>query len=104
MTWREIASDINPCAREGRAGSAWVAERQVVPRLPRRVRQIHVDVLELRVLLEAVHREVLPEAALLVAAVWHLAHERQVLVDLRGAEAHCIRHAEGLVDVLRPDA
>src|SRR3954449_8138715 len=37
-------------------------------------------VLDLRVVLQGVHREVLAEAGLLVAAVWHLGDERDVVV------------------------
>src|SRR5207249_3586196 len=56
--------------------SGRIAEREVVPGLPHGVREIDEDVLDLRVVLEAVHGEVFPEPALLVAAVGHLAHDR----------------------------
>src|SRR3954454_8272936 len=44
------------------------------------------DVLDLRVVLEGVHGEVLAVAPLLVAAVRHLAHQRDVVVDPHAAE------------------
>src|SRR6266508_2842899 len=60
-----------------------IAEGQVVPRLPDLVREVDEHVLDLRVLLEAVDAQVLPEAALLVPSVRHLSQDRQVVVDLR---------------------
>src|SRR5688572_27274781 len=62
------------------------------------------DVLDDRVVLEAVHREVLAVAGLLEAAVRHLAHERQVVVDPHAAEAHRLRHPQRAADVARPHA
>src|SRR5688572_31833331 len=49
------------------------------------------DVLDLGVVLERVGREVLAVPGLLVAAVRHLGHERNVVVDPDGAELELSR-------------
>src|SRR5437667_1747570 len=82
--------------------SRWIAKREVVPRLPDLVREVDEHVLDLRVLLEGVDAQVLPEPALLVPAVRHLAHDRQVVVDLDGPEPERIRSAMRPLHVLRP--
>src|SRR5207245_1849987 len=92
-----------PSNRGSSATSRRVAERQVVPRLPDLVREVDEHVLDLRVVLEGVDAEVLPEAALLVPAMRHLAHDRQVVVDLHGTEAERVRGTVRPLDVLRPD-
>src|SRR5438552_1730205 len=80
-----------------------VAERQVVPRLPDLIRQVDEDVFDLRVVLERIDAEVLPEAALFVPTVGHLAHDREVVVDLDGPESERVRGAMRALHVLRPD-
>src|SRR5437870_13430318 len=82
--------------------SRWIAEGQVVPWLPDLVREVDEHVLDLRVLLERVDAQVLPEPALLVAAVRHLAHDRQVVVDLDGPEPERVRSAMRPLLVFRP--
>src|SRR5438093_11879565 len=82
--------------------SRWIAEGQVVPRLPDLVREVDEHVLDLRVLLERVDAQVLPEPALLVPAVRHLAHDRQVVVDLDGPEPERVRGSVRSLDSLCP--
>src|SRR5215831_2623357 len=60
-------------------------------------------VLDLRVLLERIDRHVLSIAALLVSAVRHLVHERDVRVDPYRAEPQLAAHAQRAADVPRPD-
>src|SRR6185436_20463483 len=50
-------------------------------------------VLDARVVLEPVHREVLAVAGVLEAAVRHLGHERDVAVDPHAAEVEPLRHS-----------
>src|SRR6478672_1121277 len=69
---------------------------------PSSVKRRH-HMLDLRVLLERVHRHVLAIPALLVAAVRHLVEERDVGVDPDGAELELAGHAQGAADVARPD-
>src|SRR5947208_14970705 len=61
------------------------------------------DVLDLRVVLERVHREVLAVAGLLVAAVRHLRDQRDVVVDPHGPELELARRIQGAAHVARPD-
>ena len=65
--------------------------------------QIHHHVLDLRVVLQRVGREVLAVAGLLVAAVRHLRGERDVVVDPDAAEAERLRDPQRPADVARPD-
>src|SRR5918996_3471146 len=60
-------------------------------------------VLDLRVVLEAVERQVLAVARLLAAAVRHLRDERDVVVDPDGAELELAGRVEGAADVASPD-
>src|SRR5215211_306324 len=62
------------------------------------------DVLDPRVVLEAVHRQVLAVAAVLEAAVGHLRDDRDVGVDPDRAEVELLRHPHGPSVVLGPDA
>src|SRR3954452_6392933 len=68
---------------------------------PPSVKRRH-HMLDLRVLLERVHGHVLAVAALLVAAVRHLVHERDVGVDPYGAELQLAGHTQSAADVARP--
>src|SRR5215212_10517287 len=61
-------------------------------------------VLDARVILEPVHREVLAVARELVAAVGHLGHERDVAVDPHAAEVESLRHPQRAAMVLGPHA
>src|SRR3954470_22566702 len=60
------------------------------------------DVLDLRVVLERVHGQVLAVAGLLVAAVGHLAGQRDVVVDPHAAEPQPVGDAQRAADVARP--
>src|SRR5436190_5294131 len=71
----------------------------VVAALPER----RHHVLDVRVLLDGVHREVLAVAGLAVAAVGHLGGDRDVVVDPNAAEAQGLGDAQGAADVARPD-
>src|SRR3954451_4292316 len=62
------------------------------------------DVLDLRVVLERVHGQVLAVPGLLVAAVGHLAGERDVVVDPHAAEPQPVGDPQGAADVPGPDA
>src|SRR3954454_5197314 len=64
--------------------------------------EIRHHVLDLGVVLEGVHREVLAVAGLLVAAVRHLADERDVVVDPHAAEAQPVGDAQRAADVTGP--
>src|SRR5579883_2722311 len=59
--------------------------------------------LDLRVLLEGIHRHVLADAALFVAAMRHLGGQRKVIVDPDGASLDGAAGAHGLENVTRPD-
>src|SRR5262245_2996195 len=83
-----------PWARAGRGTTAWLDEVSV---------ELRHHVLDLRVILERVRREVLPVARLLVAAVGHLGDERDVVVDPDRAELERPRRAQCAADVARPD-
>src|SRR5207249_2508309 len=86
-----------------RAGRALRGRHDAAGRgLPTAGGALYEHMLDLRVILEAARGEVLPEPALLVAAVGHLAHDRQVVVDLDGPEAEGVRHAVRALHVLRP--
>src|SRR5829696_8932657 len=61
-------------------------------------------VLDARVVLEPVHRQVLAVARLLVATVRHLGDERDVAVDPDAAEVEPPRHPHRAPVVLGPDA
>src|SRR6185295_5838686 len=61
------------------------------------------DVLDPRVLLEAVHRQVLAVARVLEAAVRHLRHDRDVGVDPDAAEVEALGHPHRAAVVARPD-
>src|SRR4051794_31062517 len=60
-------------------------------------------VLDARVVLEAVHREILAIAGALEAAVGHLGDERDVRVDPDAAEVEPARDAHGTAVIRRPD-
>ena len=60
--------------------------------------------LDARVVLEAVHREVLAVAGVLEAAVRHLGDERDVGVDPHAAEVEVLGEAHRAAVVLRPHA
>src|SRR5215218_511961 len=60
-------------------------------------------VLDARVVLEAVHREVLAVAGVLEAAVRHLGHQRDVGVDPHTAEVQPLGHPHRAAVVLGPD-
>src|SRR5438876_188981 len=62
------------------------------------------DVLDARVVLEAVHGQVLAVAGVLEAAVRHLGHDRDVGVDPHRAEVQALGHPHRAAVVLRPDA
>src|SRR5262245_2604753 len=59
-------------------------------------------VLDLRVVLEGVHRQILAVARLLVAAVRHLGDERDVVVDPDRPELEPARRVQRAADVPRP--
>src|SRR3954462_13024185 len=61
-------------------------------------------VLDARVVLEPVHRQVLAVPRVLEAAVRHLRHERDVGVDPHGAEVELLGHPHRAGVVLGPDA
>src|SRR3954463_8746717 len=61
-------------------------------------------VLDARVVLEPVHRQVLAVPRVLEAAVRHLRHERNVGVDPHGAEIEPLGHPHRASVVLRPHA
>src|ERR687893_283376 len=61
-------------------------------------------VLDARVVLEPVHRQVLAVAGVLEAAVRHLGDERDVRVDPHAAEVELLAHPHGAAEVLGPDA
>src|SRR5680860_1526175 len=65
--------------------------------------EVDHHVLDLGVVLERVHREVLAVAGLLVAAVGHLGDERDVVVDPDAAEAQRVGDPHGAADVAGPD-
>ena len=96
-TWKRV-EPRNPYAitasRYGAVG--WSAEAMSA--------QACHDVLDDRVVLEPVHREVLAVAGLLEAAVRHLGDERDVVVDPHAAEAQRLRDPQRAADVARPDA
>src|SRR3954453_16401047 len=77
--------------------------RRLVPRRTLTTDVGH-DVLDARVVLEAVHGQVLAVAGVLEAAVRHLRDERDVGVDPDHAEVELARHAERPRVVLGPDA
>src|ERR1035437_396299 len=60
-------------------------------------------VLDSRVVLEAVHGQVLAVAAVFEASVWHLGHDGNVGVDPHTAEIHLSRHPHRPAEVLGPD-
>src|SRR3954453_17233643 len=62
------------------------------------------DVLDPRVVLEAVHRQVLAVAGVLEAAVRHLGHQRDVGVDPDAAEVQPLAHPHGPAEVPGPHA
>src|SRR4051812_30777037 len=59
-------------------------------------------VLDVGVVLTGVDRQVLAVPGLLVAAVRHLGHDRDVVVDPDAAELERLRDAHRAADVLRP--
>src|SRR3954453_11493534 len=59
--------------------------------------------LDLRVVLERIDREILSVARLLVAAVRHLGDERNVVVDPDGPELELAGRVQGSTDVSSPD-
>src|SRR6187401_3419478 len=61
------------------------------------------DVLDARVVLQAVHRQVLAVARVLEAAVRHLRHDRDVGVDPHRAEVELLGHPHRAAVVLGPD-
>src|SRR5512146_297981 len=61
------------------------------------------DVIDLRILLGRIDPYVMSVAALLVDAVRHLVHERDVRVDPYRAELQLAGHARHVADVPRPD-
>src|SRR4051794_11849532 len=61
-------------------------------------------VLDAGVVLEPVHRQVLPVAGVLEAAVRHLGHDRDVRVDPDAAEVELAGDPHGAAVVLGPDA
>src|SRR3954468_1886992 len=65
--------------------------------------EIAHDVLDARVVLESVHREILAVARVLEAAVRHLGDERDVRVDPDTAEVEPPGDAHGATVVGRPD-
>ena len=65
--------------------------------------QLRHHVLDLRVVLERVHRQILAVARLLVAAVRHLGDERDVVVDPDRPELELARRVQRPADVARPD-
>src|SRR4051795_1256920 len=66
------------------------------------LRQRRHHVLDDRVVLDRVHRQVLAVAGLLEPAVRHLARERDVVVDPHGPEPQRVGDAQGAPDVARP--
>src|SRR3989454_356512 len=88
--------------RTGRA-LRLVAVDGEVPTLARLAAQVGHDVLDVRVLLERVARQVRAEAGTLDAAVRHLRGERQVVVDPDLAVLQIARHPQGAGHVARPD-
>src|SRR3954462_13672878 len=60
-------------------------------------------VLDARVVLEAVRRQVLAVSAVLEPAVWHLGDEWDVRVDPDTAEVEVLRHPHRPAVVARPD-
>src|SRR3989442_1793556 len=79
-----------------------VAVDREVPGLARLAGQVGHDVLDIRVLLERIARQIRAEARPLDAAVRHLRGERQVVVDPDLAVLQLARHAQGPRDVARP--
>src|SRR5437867_4262803 len=74
-----------------------------MPRLAHGIRQVDEHMLDLRVLFQAVDGKVFAEPALLESAVRHLAHDREMLVDLDRAKSKRVRDAMRTLHVLRPD-
>ena len=66
---------------------------------------VEVDhhVLNARVVIECIHREVFAVARLLVATVWHLGHHWDVGVYPHATEVKILRHAHGSAEVTSPD-
>src|SRR6478736_9664119 len=88
-------SDLTQSGRSGRSGSATSAFARL---------DVAHDVLDARVVLEAVHRQVLAVAGVLEAAMWHLGDQRDVAVDPDAPEVQALGHAHGAPVVLGPHA
>ena len=112
--WARRARRRPPAARAAPASAGRAARdhaallRQVGAPVPAAVLVIRCsrvghDVLDPGVLLEAVEREVMPVAGVLVAAVRHLGDERAVGVDPHTAEVEPLGHPHGAPVVARPD-
>src|SRR6201996_4957665 len=71
---------------------------------PRLLANVRHHVLDARVVLQAVHGQVLAVAGVLEAAVGHLGHDRDVGVDPHGAEVQALGHPHGAAVVLGPHA
>src|SRR3954452_8448394 len=92
--------------RRTRSGSS-SRERSAMASVPSEAVGSALDVahhvLDPRVVLESVEREVLAVAGVLEATVRHLGHDRDVRVDPDAAEVQSLRHPHGPAVVLRPD-
>ena len=63
-----------------------IPKRRIVPALASLAAQFDHYMLDLGVFFKRVHRHILADAALLVAAMWHLRDQRQVIIDPDRAE------------------
>src|SRR5919108_986695 len=89
------------------SGDSNSAGRAKVPVYPEFLRRrsgvdVHHHVLDLGVVLERVHGQVLAVAGLLEAAVGHLRDQRDVVVDPHTAEAQRFGYAQRAPDIARP--
>src|SRR4051812_33130785 len=97
-------SDIaGPPGRIQRGTVSAVGEDRAVPRLAGHPGGVLHDVLDARVVLQRVARQVLAEAGSAVAAVRHLADDRDVVVDPDTARAELSSRAQRAVHVAGPD-
>src|SRR4051812_33046267 len=99
---------MTTCSKKSRRAAMRATAEPTPPAPTTRILTSHVDrghhVLDARVVLEPVHREVLAGARVLEAAVGHLGDDRDVRVDPHAAEVEAPGHAHGPAVVLGEDA
>ena len=100
----EVLPAARRCARASSSTRAATSSRRRPPEQVRLLADVGHHVLDARVVLEPVRRQVLAVPAVLEPAVRHLRDERDVGVDPDAAEVELLRHPHRPAVVTRPDA